>query len=590
MVTKKKLLPAHVWRWLAVGVVAVTAGCGPAGPRALLEGKRELERGKYDAAIEQLKVATSLMRTNANAWNYLGLAYHQAGHAGEALSAYQRALREDRDSALTVIHYNLGSLLLEQNKRDSLEAARSELTAFTLQQGNSLDGWLKLGTVQSRLGDLTAAEKSFNEARRIGPQNAEVLNDLGVIQMKRNRQREAAGFFTEAVKQQPNYSPALLNLALVAQGYLNNRPLALEKYHEYLALKPRPANWEAVNDAAQQLELELHPPARPATNMVAAANTATNNSNSTRVTQPPPQAPTNPPKIVIAQPPPKPVPAQTEPAARPDVVQVQNQAPVKSAQDAPVASGAPPTTAIPELDPDAPPPGLGVRQEKRGFLQKINPLNIFRHDSGAVPSPAPIPPMAMPERTNEPAATNAAGTRPPGALARYLYVSPPKPAAGNRARAEDFFAQAVQAQRDRRVSDAVKLYHAATESDPSFFEAQSNLGLAAYDAGDMPQSLLAHETALTIKPDSFSARFNFSLALKKAGYIQDAAQQLERLLVKNTQEPPARLAMVQLTLANLYAEQFHRPDYARPHYLKVLELDPQNSQATSIRYWLRDNP
>ena len=47
--------------------------------------------------------------------------------------------------------------------------------------------------------------------------------------------------------------------------------------------------------------------------------------------------------------------------------------------------------------------------------------------------------------------------------------------------------------------------------------------------------------------------------------------------------------MAHLTLANLYAEEFHQPAAARPHYLKVLELDPQNSQATAIRYWLRDN-
>jgi len=112
---------------------------------------------------------------------------------------------------------------------------------FTLHQGNSLEGWLKLGTAQSRLNELAAAEKSLTEARRISPQNPEVLNDLGVVQMKRNRPKDAAGYFSEALKQQPNYAPALLNYALLAQGPLNNHPLALEKYREYLALKPQPA-------------------------------------------------------------------------------------------------------------------------------------------------------------------------------------------------------------------------------------------------------------------------------------------------------------------------------------------------------------
>jgi superkiller protein 3 len=175
-------------------------------------------------------------------------------------------------------------------------------------------------------------------------------------------------------------------------------------------------------------------------------------------------------------------------------------------------------------------------------------------------------------------------------VARYNYVSPVKPAEGDRAQAERYFAQAAEAQHERRLQDAVRLYRAATRADPSFFEAQSNLGLAAFDLGDMTQALLAYEIALAIKPDSFNARFNFALALIKANYVMDAAQELERLLAASPDETHEHLAMAHLTLANLYADQFHRPASARPHYAKVLELDPQNPQATVIRYWLRDHP
>ncbi len=58
----------------------------------------------------------------------------------------------------------------------------------------------------------------------------------------------------------------------------------------------------------------------------------------------------------------------------------------------------------------------------------------------------------------------------------------------------------------------------------------------------------------------------------------------------NPNETAGHLASAHLMLASLYSEQFHRPSSARPHYLKVLELDPGNSQGTAIRYWLRDNP
>src|SRR6266567_6359483 len=57
---------------LVLLAILLSTGCTPAGPRALLHGKRLIEQRKYNEAIEQLKVATSLLSTNAHAWNYLG--------------------------------------------------------------------------------------------------------------------------------------------------------------------------------------------------------------------------------------------------------------------------------------------------------------------------------------------------------------------------------------------------------------------------------------------------------------------------------------------------------------------------------------
>src|SRR5579871_5243140 len=435
MVTNKKLLAPRVWFWLMLAAVAATTGCGPPGPRALVNGKKDLDRGKYESAIEELKQATQLMRTNANAWNYLGLAYHHAGRAPEAIAAYQQAIKEDRESAFSVVHYNLGSLYLEQNKPDAFENARNEFTAFTLHQSGSLDGWLKLGTAQLRLNEFAGAEKSFLEARRLNPQNPEILNDLGVVQMKRNRPKEAAAFFTEALRLQTNYGAALLNLALVAHSQTNARAFALEKYREYLALKPKPANWAEVNTTAQQLEAELRPAVRPATNTLVASNVATNTPRII-ITPPvtnPPKAATNPPAPRTSSPPP---PATT---SKPDVVQVASATPIKSAQDVPAGSNPSSVTNVNSSDPDVPPPGLGVKTEKRGFFQKLNPLNIF-HKDNTVPSPNPLPPEAMPPRTNPASPNGQPQSAQPG---RYLYVSPPKPASGDRPRAEEYFAQAV---------------------------------------------------------------------------------------------------------------------------------------------------
>src|SRR4029077_16515875 len=67
------------------------AGCTPRGPRALLEGKELIDEGRYAEAIAELKTATSLIGTNAQTWNYLGLAYHHARQTSNAVAAYQKA-------------------------------------------------------------------------------------------------------------------------------------------------------------------------------------------------------------------------------------------------------------------------------------------------------------------------------------------------------------------------------------------------------------------------------------------------------------------------------------------------------------------
>ena len=298
-------------------------------------------------------------------------------------------------------HYNLGCLLLEQNK---LDGAQNELTAFTLHQGNSFDGWVKLGTVQLRMSEVAPAQlrareagsggKSFGEALRLNSQDPEALNDLGVVQLQLHRQREALADFNAALKQQPDYGPALLNLATVSQVYLKDRPLALRKYREYLALRPRPANWEAVYATAQQLAWELSPPARPVTNSpaIVAAAVPTNNpphlaavNTNSSIPRPEtnparPEPTSNPPQRVVSSPVVKPAPPP-EPVVQPKVVQLAEAPVVKVAEDVqpaphivreparvePSATNSPTVSNVEvTIKPDA-----TAKSEKRGFFRKI---------------------------------------------------------------------------------------------------------------------------------------------------------------------------------------------------------------------------
>src|ERR1700744_1501322 len=140
LATKNRVCPGAI---IFFALAVLFAGCSPPGPSALLKGEKLLERGDYAAAVAELKTATSLLITNAQAWNYYGVALQHAGQPSDAALAYQRALTLDRD--LVEAHYNLGCLWLEQNQ---LDAAKTEFTAYTLRRGNSPEGWLKLGEAQ----------------------------------------------------------------------------------------------------------------------------------------------------------------------------------------------------------------------------------------------------------------------------------------------------------------------------------------------------------------------------------------------------------------------------------------------------------
>src|SRR3984957_3138885 len=584
LVTKNRILGCTIIFALAIFI----AGCTPPGPRALLKGKKLLERGDYADAVTELKTATTLLPATAQAWNYLGVASQAAGQPADAATAYERALTLDRD--LVEAHYNLGCLWLEQNKPD---AAKTEFTAYTLRRGNAPEGWLKLGAAQLRASDFLPAEKSFSTALSMSADNAEALNGLGLARIERGRPQEAAKFFAAAIQDHPDYAPAILNLAEVEQQYLRDNRSALQHYRAYLALTPHPANWDDVNAIANNLE-------QPAS--VAAANPSP--ANQTQIAPEPPVSsetrtqntfrPATSPKAQT------PAHSNSNPQPRPaiptEVVKVQPE---------PVIVGTPDSTATTEPPVELPP---DQTPKKTGIWHKLNPVHWFHSssppnyvDNGLTPLPSgdstapekstPLPPINS-NPTVVPAPAPQVAPKPvhivqpaPPTFPRYLYLSPRKPKPGNRPAASGAFTQARELEQDSRWMDAMESYWQASSLDPAWFEAQYNFGVLAYRLQNYPQALVAYEMALAVQRDSVDARYNFALTLKAAGYAVDAADELEKIISQHPDEVRAHLA-----LGNLYDKQFHDIARARRQYLKVLELDPHNEKATDIRFWLAQNP
>ena len=515
MVTTKNRLQVLLPLILLPILLPLLGGCKPPGPKALLKGIRQLDRGDAAAAVVQLQRAVSLIPTNAQAWNYLGLAYHAANQPNEATQAYQKAFSVNPN--LAEAHYNLGCLALEQNQTTT---AKSELTAYTLSRPKDINGWLRLATVQWRTRDPNGAEKSYNEARRLDADNPEALNGLGMIQLSRNRTTEAQAFFVAAVKTSPNYAPALLNLAIIRHQYLGNRHAALENYRAYLNLKPAPANANAVAAIVQSLEAELSP------------------------APPPPTSET------------KSIPAPTVP--KPTAV-------VR------------PTPPPPKLLPPSEPPVATPKPEPSVAVQ----ANTSKPATAASSTVSTIPTLAAPPKVDAlPTSLPVASKN----ISLYPYRNIQKPKPGDQDTANQLFKQGMEAQKQKRLPEALAAFLAATRADPTYFQAYYNAGWTAYALKDWTTALDAYETALALEPESSETRLNFAQALAQAKYPLDAANELERLLTKRPNDADAHLL-----LANLYTQELNSPHLARPHYVKFLKLEPRHPQSTQIRYWLSEN-
>lgn len=616
--------------------VCVLSACMPAGPKALLDGKESLDDGDPAHAVKRLETAASLMPTNGQVFNYLGLAYHMAGQVTNAQKAYHRAVQLNPD--LSEARYNLGCLYLEVNR---LDAAKGEFTAYTLRLPKAPRGWIKLGTAQYRARDYANAERSFNEALRLSPGDAEALNSLGLVRLQRGRLAEARQSFETALQADPNYPAAMLNLAVIHQQNLKDTAKALALYKRYSVLKPSPPRANEVNTIIQQLETAFAP--APPVSAIAAAPLppvsnapATVRSNVTLpvsssppvlAAQPPVQRPltvqsaatngvrnlplgtpvlrttTGTVRIATsALPPPAKSPAVPQPNIPAETVVLSDEPQVRSAFDPVTAfpvrnTGTAVTPAVTSLSPatsasrnDSPQATAAQPDQRRGFLRKLNPLNLLpdkkKDDAPVYPVAVPKPhPQTQPEPEREKERQKIAAAPSVPSFSRYPYRSPGVLRAGDRPAAERAFRAASAALKAQRPSEAALSLRSAAQLDPSYFEAHYNLGVVLTQAGDAPGALAAYENALEVRPRSPDARYNFALLLKQSGYALDAANELENLLTTDPNEARAHLAA-----GNIYAEQLRQPARARTHYQRFLELDPRNSQAGTVRYWLTTKP
>lgn len=392
-----------MWTGLAaLGLAFLLIGCSPPGRRELLEAQRHLQHGRAEAAVAPLREAIRVFSTNhhasAQAWNYLGIAYHQLGQAENAALCYKAAL--DLDLNLLLARYNRGFLFFE---RTNYAAAIGELTTYTTQLPDDPSGWLLLGKAQLRAGQIEPAQHSLQRVRRLPAaalQHAEALNALGVSYARRRRAVEAFQHLEAALNRVADYPPAILNQALLSQQ-LNDRGYALQKFQAYLEVAPNSPRRDAIGTLTNELSVALaasRPAARPP-----AVTSGTNPPPDLSLSNVVAAAPTSPPPALVQTTAPLTLVRTAAPPAF-----VQTSAPPMLAQATPprTLTQTAPTPVPAAQGQTSPPPGLVATSLPTVTAHtSAPPTELARREPPPV-AVAPAPASAEPPRTTTAVATS----------------------------------------------------------------------------------------------------------------------------------------------------------------------------------------
>lgn len=229
---------------------------------------------------------------------------------------------------------------------------------------------------------------------------------------------------------------------------------------------------------------------------------------------------------------------------------------------------------------------------RRGFWRKVNPVSWGNPTKWFRKGTPDAPEVPDREAAESPVAKAAAKLTPLPELTptqpiwpRYARQNPLAPPRGDRTAADGEYQRGALAHQKGDVPRAIAAYQRAVQLDPSHFESQHNLALAALQQNDLKTSLKVGELAVALDPASANARYNLAVALQRSRFPVDAAEELTRITVQQPDDPNAHLA-----LATLCAGDLADPDCARLHYERVLALKPDHPQAGNIRRWLERNP
>lgn len=209
--------------------VALAQGEPPDRSKAdlmLESGKSLLKTDRTDQAIEKLREAARLDEDNSDAYYFLGMAYARNRDTAQAVKALERAVSLGPDNVEA--RYQLAGFYEAQELLDKAVEAYSGVIQWADPSGELFASSVKnlrylVATQHARQNEMDQAMILFGELAETYPSDARLAYSAGVAYMIKGRMGEARRLYERAIRIDPAYMNAYLNLATVdeAQGDLD---------------------------------------------------------------------------------------------------------------------------------------------------------------------------------------------------------------------------------------------------------------------------------------------------------------------------------------------------------------------------------
>ena len=215
---------------------------GDAQVSALRTAAQDLAAGRLDAADAELQALINTNPENYRALNLLGILRAEQHRDDEARQIFQKVIEHAPEMASA--HVNLGLLYAQTSHEDEAISEFHEALRIEPGRDDALHALVNLLRTEARATAAADPEKALSrliEARKIAPEDPDVLYDFGMVAIRMSLFKDAVDAFRGALAVRAD-DPATLYGFGRAQMGLTQYQDARETFSKYLSLKPNDAS------------------------------------------------------------------------------------------------------------------------------------------------------------------------------------------------------------------------------------------------------------------------------------------------------------------------------------------------------------